>query len=75
MGFSVSDKIKTISNVLLYIENHKFELVNELFPSSGLAYKSEWYARETVKFWQHLDLGNAAEVVRLAEAFYAKEGN
>jgi len=64
-------KVNRISNVLLYLDNHKYEIVEELFEKANRVYKEEWYAREPHRFWFHLDLGNQARVVEMAEEYYA----
>ena len=64
-------KVNRISNVLLYLDNHKYEIVEELFEKASAGYKEEWYNRDPARFWFHLDLGNQARVVEMAEEYYA----
>lgn len=63
---------KLINNVLFYLDGHRIEAVEALFPNARVEYHNEWLARDVFGFWTHLDLGNQGELVRLAQAHYAK---
>ncbi len=66
----MSSKAQTVTDVLLYLDNHRFEAVEALFPSATDGYKREWLEREPVRFWSNLDLSNRNQVVKLAEKYY-----
>ena len=68
---SIKTKCATINDILLYLDNHKYEIVEELFEKASAGYKEEWYNRDPARFWFHLDLGNQARVVEMAEEYYA----
>lgn len=62
---------EVVENVLMYLENHKQEVVERLFPGQNrTGYHQEWLERDTVKFWQHLDAGNRDELVKMANEHY-----
>ncbi len=63
---------KLINNVLFYLDGHRIEAVEALFPNARVEYHNEWLARDVFGFWTHLDLFNQGELVRLARAHYAK---
>jgi len=54
------------TNALLYIENNRPAIVAALFPEAEPYYRDEWFRRDTVGFWAHLDLGNRRRVLGMA---------
>ena len=66
MSISIDQFAKNFDAVVRYIDNHKFEIVEDLFGGSTDDYKKEWYDRSVEKFWYHLDLGNQKRVISAA---------
>jgi len=65
--------VDKVDKVISFLENNKRQAVNRLFPGDGRdGYREEWMGRSTVKFWQHLDTGNRAELVEMAIEHYAE---
>ncbi len=62
---------KVTDAVISFLENNKQQAVNRLFPGENRdGYHQEWLKRDTVKFWQHLDSGNRAELIEMAVEHY-----
>lgn len=64
---------EVVDHVLMYLDNHRREAVDVLFPLNATndGYRDGWRKMEPLRFWGRLDLGNRRELVRAALEYYA----
>lgn len=62
--------VELVDEVISFMENHRQQAVERLFPDATEEYKTEWLERPTVRFWQHLDDTNRLRVVNFAREHY-----
>ena len=66
------NKQNTVDSTIRFIEGHKEQAVNSLFPYAVDAYKQEWLRRNLFSFWIHLDGSNQANLIKMAVEYYSE---
>ena len=66
----VKEWAESFDRLILYIDNHKCEIVERLFGHATPGYQKEWLDRDVFRFWCHLDTANRHRVVRLCKEYY-----
>jgi hypothetical protein len=62
--------VEAIDSVLHYLENHKDDAADRLFPNATDDSRKERLGMGILPFWNHLDLHNRKQLVLLAVNFY-----
>lgn len=68
----LSDMVETADNVIRFIEAHREQAINRLFPASAHSegYRQQWRDRTIAEFWLYLDSRNQHELVMMATDYY-----
>lgn len=66
------NKQNTVDCVIRFIEGHKEQAINRLFPHAEDAYKHEWRKKDLFSFWVHLDGTNQTNLVKMAVEHYSE---
>ena len=61
---------QVITNVMDYLDCHRVDAVEALFPEHNDEYRNQWLKRSAREFWLYLDRDMRQRVIKLAWAEY-----
>ena len=59
-----------VDSVIRFIDDHREQAINRLFPGAVDAFKLEWNKKEVYNFWTSLNSDLQLEIVSMAVNYY-----
>lgn len=63
--------VDQVDKLIRAVENHREQLVRQLFPDASKDYLAEWCDRSAFRFWCHLDAENRKRAIEIATEIYS----